>query len=118
MVVVCFWISIKAIERFYGIGGLGADYNKMKLYLFGTPKNFNRKDNSYQCRYFLFNEETGETREYSTNFRWENGYLTVGVDNVKPDDLISIRVSDSQNRVWECDYFHSRAPKTEIKLIN
>lgn len=115
--LIVFWISIKALEKLYGLSALSADFSKMKIYLFGTPENFNRQDSSYKCKYFLYNEETGEKREFDTDFRWENGYLTIDLDDVGQHDLIFVRVQNSENKVWECDYFHSRSPKTEIKLI-
>lgn len=115
--LIVFWISIRAIEKLYGLSTLSADFCKMKIYLSGTPENFNRQDSSYKCKYFLFNGETGKKREFDTGFRWENGYLTIDLDEVGQDDLISVRIKNSENKIWECDYFHSRAPMTEIKLI-
>jgi hypothetical protein len=116
--LIVFWTSIKAIEKFYGLGDVNENNSKMKIYIVGTPENFDRQDNSYQCKYYLFNEETGEKREYNANFRWENGYLTIDLDQIKTDDLIAVRVANSEDKIWECDYFHSRAQITEVKLIN
>jgi hypothetical protein len=116
--ILVFWMSVRVIERLYGIERLlPPGHINMKVYLYGAPENFDRNDTSYTCRYSIFNEETGEKRDHAASYRWENGYFTIDIPQVGPADWIAIRIENSEKMVWECDFFHSRAPKIELKLL-
>lgn len=90
----------------------------MKLYLIGKPKSFDRSDKTYTCKFWIFNEETGDRKE-SPSFkpRWEAGFLTIDIKDVGADDMIAAQVKNAQKDVWECDYFLTRAHTTEAKLL-
>ncbi len=91
----------------------------MKLYLVGKPENFEHRDNTYICTYSLFNEDTGDTQEFPDKKpRWEAGVLTVDIQDVGPNDLISVQIKNAQNKVWKSDYFHSRAKNMDIQLLD
>ena len=110
-----FWISLRAL------GTLRAKAGRihMKLHLNGKPENFERRDDTYICTYWLYNEDTGESHEFpDKKTRWEAGYLTVDIRDVGPNDLIGVRIKNAQNKVWQSDYFHSRAKKMDIQLLD
>ena len=112
--ILIFLISMKAIER------LQVEEERrinVKLHLVGKPERFDRQDTTYVCKYWLFNEETGERQELSSRHRWEAGYLTLDVREVGPDDMIKVRIENAQQKVWESQFFHPRAPKTEVELL-
>jgi hypothetical protein len=91
----------------------------MKLFLIARPNSFDRNNTTYTCKYSLYNGETGEKKDSPYNRpRWEAGYLTIDVNDVGADDLISARVENAQGDIWECDYFHSREIRTEVELQN
>lgn len=95
----------------------------LKLYLNAFPEGFIR-NNNYICKYWLFNEETGDDpKEFviGTKFRWEAGYLTLDIKDVSQYNRIKVRVEQMdkrQNKVWESDYFHSRAPIINLNYLD
>lgn len=116
--ILIFLMSVKAIERLGKIDKVVKERRiNMKLYLIGKPESFAHQDTTYVCKYSLFNEETGEKREFPAIHLWEAGYLTLHITEVGTDDWIAVRIENTQGKVWECDYFHSRAPKTEVQLL-
>lgn len=118
-----FFVSMYILQRWHGnmmedryVKIKGKRIN-MKLYMAVKKKDcFNRRD-GYSCRYWLFNEETHDEKEFQigSNY-WENGYLTLHIKDVSWSDWIRIRIEDSKN-VWECDYVRLLAPKIELKKI-
>ena len=112
--ILIFYISHRFIEtlqsRFVRTANL-------KVYLVGKPDAFDRRDNTYTCIYSLLNEDTGEKQEVKTMPRWEAGFLTIDVLGVGQNHLISLRIENGQKQVWESDFFHSRASKTEVILV-
>lgn len=116
--ILIFIISLRGFERLQKISNAGETGRiNMKLYLIGRPENFVRKDTTYVCTCWLFNGETGERKDFHPIHRWEAGYFTIDIRKVGPDDLIAVRIENVQKKVWECDYFHSRALKTEVILL-
>ena len=113
--LLIFWTSPKVIEM---LKNKREKRINMRLYLIGNPKNFDRGDTTYTCKYRIFNEETGDSEE-SKLFkpRWEAGFLTIDIKDVGSDDMIAAHVENEQKDVWECDYFHSRAHTREAKLL-
>ena len=111
--ILIFWILLRGIERFQKT----VTKVNLKLHLIGKPENFDRQDTTYVCKYWLFNEQTGERQEFSAKHRWEAGYLTLDVRDVGADDFIAVRIENAQKKVWECDFFHARAPKMEVPLV-
>ncbi len=84
----------------------------------GKPKSFDRSDKAYTCKYWIFNEETGNRKE-SPSFkpRWEAGFLTIDIKDVGADDMIAAQIKNAQKDVWECDYFLTRTHTKEAELL-
>ena len=111
--LIIFWTSPKVIAMLNREKRIG-----MKLYLIGKPKSFDRSDETYTCKYWIFNEETGDKKESpSVKPRWEAGFLTIDIQHVGPDDMIAAQVKNAQKDVWECDYFPTRAHTTDAELL-
>lgn len=115
--MLIFYMSGRAFSRLDKVLAKERRIN-MKLHLVGDPEAFDHQDSSYMCKYSLFDEGTGDRREFDTKHRWEAGYLTLDVREVGANDLITVRIENDQNKVWECDFFHSRAHQRNCRLYS
>ena len=73
--IIIFWLSQRVILRFSKEMVSNTKRN-MKVYLIGNPEPF-EIGAQYECNYTLFDENTGERKEGTSQQRWEAGHLTV-----------------------------------------
>ncbi len=115
--IIIFVLSQRMILKFSNLDVDIVDAVNYKIHVTAIPEEFN-KALDYICSYSLFDEVNGEIINNECEQRWEAGYLTIDIPNVKNDCLISIKVfNELSGQTWECDYFHPRAPRRELELI-
>lgn len=112
--VIVFWISLTILERLRRADG-GNQASGLKLPLKAQPSKFDRAG-SYRCKYWLYDTQTGDNREFPATYTWEAGFLTIYIRDVGENDMIKVRVEDGQ-KSWESEHFDARTRETAVTLV-
>jgi hypothetical protein len=117
---IVFVLSQKALARFRREAAARRETQTIpvKVYVQTNP-NFDPPATKYRCEATFVNEETGETRTFTTAPRFEAGFLTVYFANVTSADFLGAMISDDRNRQWVLQDFKPFTQTREaIPLLN
>lgn len=79
---------------------------KFKITVKSKPEIINRSV-KYLCSCIICNDDNGEEVEKDSEIRWEAGGLTVTLRNIKPSELVQLKIYDeSKSCFWESEYFY------------
>jgi len=111
--VLIFFASLKALEK---LTPPAIDPTlQVRVYLLGIPEGFSREE-TYVCEGRIFNGETGEKREFTSEPRWEVGYLTIDFHDVGRDDFVGAKIHDG-GKVWQLDDFLPLVSERRAELL-
>lgn len=91
--------------------------NTKKSIVILPKENFIRSGDPHTCVITVYNQETDEENEFEVVAKRANGYLTAFIDRITEDDLVKVQVKNSQDVVWESQYFSPNVAKAEMELI-
>lgn len=111
--VLIFFASLKAIERLTPVASTAT--MTVRVYLLGIPEGFSRED-TYACEGKILNTETGEKREFTSEPRWEAGFLTIDFHEVGHDDFVGATLRSGQ-KAWRLDDFPPLVSQRTAELI-
>jgi len=111
--VLIFFASLKALER---LTPPPVELSlQVHVYLLGIPEGFSREE-TYVCEGRIFDRESGEKREFTSEPRWEQGYLTIDFHEVGHDDFLGARIHEG-DKVWMLDDFLPLVSERRAELL-
>lgn len=104
---------------FFGVVTPDAEQTKdSKLSVVLLPKgSFPRAGDPHECTVCIYNQNLDEEREISITPIRANGYLSAFLETMSGQDLIKVSVRNSQDEVWESEYFEPSVAKAEMVKI-
>ncbi len=82
------------------------------------PKqSFPRAADPHECTVSVYNQESDDEREIAITPIRINGHLSAFLETISVDDLIKVSVRNSQNQLWESEYFKPSVAKAEMVKI-
>jgi len=115
--IIIFMLSVHVLGKLHTLNREDlASEMSMRCYLEGSPDAF-QKNHNYSGTIALFDEDSGDPQDIEvSDFRWENGSLTIDIPTIRESHLVAITVRNSEDTCWECDYFHVRARTASLEL--
>jgi hypothetical protein len=82
------------------------------------PKeSFPRSGDPHQCTVRIYSQESDNEREVTISPKRANGYLSTFLETISENELITVSVRNSQNELWESEYFNPSVAKAEMVKI-
>lgn len=82
------------------------------------PKDsFPRSKDPHQCTFRVYNQESDDEREVTITPKRANGYLSAFLETISENELITASVQNSQDELWESEYFNPSVAKAEMVKI-
>ena len=79
------------------------------------PKeSFPTSGDPHECSICVYDHATDEEREMQVTPIRVNGYLSTYLEAVEEHELIKVRVCNSNNQIWESEYFSPSIAKAEM----